>query len=339
MKRLKMMMLVVGLVGVLLFSGHTAIGAELTKLQVQMPWMVKVAEFAPYFLGIEKNFYSEEGLQIEILPSSGSAAAAKIVGAGKVPLGFVDAPVLLLARESGAQIIAVAAVLQRNTGAIFYMKGRGIKNLIDLKGKTVLSEFPSFRHPSLLALISNIGLNPEDEEDIKIVDFGGTAGGRVQALLNGQVDATTLNFFSVQDQSRMLKDNPDVGYFLFKDSGVDSISRVIMANEDFLKKNPAIVSKFVRGSAKAWEYALARPQETIRALRKYVPDMTDSQEKLELDSFEASRPFLKSPQTQDKPRGWMSEKDWTRTQDIFLKAGMLKKKEPIGTVFTNKFIQ
>lgn len=73
-----------------------ALQTNLTPLSLQLNWNPN-AEHAPYFLGRDLGFYAEEGIELEILPGQGSAAAAQLVGTGSSQFGVAVADALVIA--------------------------------------------------------------------------------------------------------------------------------------------------------------------------------------------------------------------------------------------------
>lgn len=318
----------------MLICGFPAWGmsAELTKVRVQMDW--DPTEVHPgYLLAKDLGFYAQEGLDVEFLPGRGSALVASIMAVDKAQMGFIDAAVLLSAKEKGVPIKAVAATLESNPLAVFFLKENGISSPKDLKGKNFLSEFKSFRHYHLLALLNKAGLSAED---LTILDFSGSTGARLQILFSKKVDAVACNSFSAYYKETRLENVPGFGRFLFRDFGVEAINKVVAARIDFAKENPKIVSGFLKASAKGWKYALENTKDAARALVKYSDGV--SSEKIFKEGFEAMIPFIKSAETQKLPWGFMSSRDWQETQKVFVETGLLKKKMPLEEIFTNEFL-
>src|SRR5260370_4685595 len=50
----------------------------LDKFQFRLNWTL-YGEHAPFFVALDKGFYKEEGLEVEILESSGSTTVAQLV--------------------------------------------------------------------------------------------------------------------------------------------------------------------------------------------------------------------------------------------------------------------
>jgi len=316
----------------LLFSWHVVGAAELTKVQVQMEWDPSPLHLG-YIVAREKGFYTEEGLEVEFLPGRGSTLVASIVGANKAPLGFIDTSVLLSAREKGLPLKAVAVSFRSNPTALVFLKKSGIKEPKDLKGKSILSDFKSYRHNHLLAFLSRVGLSPHE---ITIQDFSGGTGGRIQMLLSEKVDSTTIVLFDAFTKDGLVKDHEGIGYFLFRDYGIESISRTIVANEKFVKTSPETVRKFVRASAKGWEYAIKHPEESIQALVKFAPDLKEDMMRA---GWVAAIPFIKGKETQKQSWGYASLQDWEETQRVFVETGLLTGKTPVKDAFMNEFLR
>src|SRR5258708_34870498 len=58
---------------------------------------ISLGRHAPWYVALGKGFYKEEGLNVSILPSKGTADAIRSVATGTTEFGFIDIPSLVAA--------------------------------------------------------------------------------------------------------------------------------------------------------------------------------------------------------------------------------------------------
>ena len=66
----------------------------LEKFQFRLNWTL-YGEHAPFFVALDKGFYKEEGLDVEVLEGSGSTTVAQLVANMTNPIAYVDAATMM----------------------------------------------------------------------------------------------------------------------------------------------------------------------------------------------------------------------------------------------------
>ena len=189
----------------------------------------------------------------------------KLVAAGKAQLAVLDIHDLAIARQQGAEVVAVAALVQRPLAALVARGGRGISRPRDLEGRTVgVSGLPS--DPAFLkAIVRNDGGDPSKVEQVTI---GFSA---VTRLLSGRVDAAPVfwNAEGVVLRERGL----DTREFRVEDFGAPPYPEVVLvtSEETLEARRPAITRALlaidngiqeVRGHKRAAAMRVARAART-----------------------------------------------------------------------------
>src|ERR671925_173940 len=139
------------------------------------------AVHAPIYSAVREGRDREQGIRLEIRKPAGGPDALKLVSAGRVDLGVLDIHDLAIAREHGADLVAIGALVGRPLAALIARPG--IKRPRDLEGRTVgVSGLPS--DPAFLrAILEHDGA---DYSRVRQVTIGFAA---VSRLLTGRVDA------------------------------------------------------------------------------------------------------------------------------------------------------
>src|SRR4051812_31160465 len=162
-----------------------AVGAQAqtaTKVKIRLDWKGG-AQHAPFYLGKQRGYYKDEGLDLEVISGSGSSDTIKQVGSKAVEFGLVDALVLVQGAQQRVPAKSIAAYYQRTPIVLMSPQAKPINNPQQLRGDIKIgSKKGSATFQGLLALLAANGMTVEQ---IKLVDIGFG----VQPLLVKQVDA------------------------------------------------------------------------------------------------------------------------------------------------------
>src|SRR5690349_18194837 len=118
-----------GLAALLLCA--TAAQAE-DKVTYQLGW-IPTGEYAPYFAGVQKGFYREEGIDLVMSRGFGSGDTVKKVAGGGAMFGEADiSTVMLAAIREKAQVKCLMSEYTQSPHSVFVLESSGIKSLKDL---------------------------------------------------------------------------------------------------------------------------------------------------------------------------------------------------------------
>lgn len=93
-----------------------------------------------FFAAAGKGFYEEEGLDVDIQPSTGSYDTSVAVGSGRTDFGFADFNTMVTARAEGLKVKQLAAIHASSPFAVVTLPKYNINSFEDLKGKRVAGE-------------------------------------------------------------------------------------------------------------------------------------------------------------------------------------------------------
>src|SRR5262249_12426065 len=111
-----------------------------------------------YFIAIDKGWYREEGLEVEVLPGGPNVYAVQAVVSGVATLGVTDAQAAASARSQGLPMQVIGARLQKAPNAVVCHGEAGVNTPQDLVGKRV-GVTPKDR-PILDAALKFVGVDP-----------------------------------------------------------------------------------------------------------------------------------------------------------------------------------
>ena len=238
-------------------AAATVQAADDVKLQLQ--WVTQ-AQFAGYYVALDKGFYTAEDLNVTILPGGPDIAPPQVLAGGGADAMLNWMPSALAAREKGLPVVNIAQPFKSSGLMLTCWKDTGIKSPADFRGKTIGVWFYGNEYP-FLSWMSQEGISTEGGDDGVTVL---RQGFNVDPLLQRQADCIstmTYNEFGQVLDAGVSED--ELITFKYENQGVATLEDGIYALEDNLQ-DPAFADKmvrFVRASMKGWKYAEANPAE------------------------------------------------------------------------------
>src|ERR1700742_4300485 len=83
------------------------------KATLLLNWYL-YAEHAPFFLGKERGYFEQEGIDLDIQEGRGSVPTVQAVAAGTATFGYADIASILKAADKGAPVLVVGVLLQKS---------------------------------------------------------------------------------------------------------------------------------------------------------------------------------------------------------------------------------
>lgn len=285
---------------------------------------------APFSLAVQRGYYRDVGLDVEIAQGQGSGTTLQTVGSGADDIGLCDAAVALLGISAqDIPVILVSVYLQSNVVGLIYGPKSGFTgDLKSLRGRPVISSVGAADLTLLKPALATAGMT-SDDVDLRLVDFNA----RIPMFL--QTPEALLTGFAAGDFLRARLKGADVTYKPYSDYGVIAYSTGMIVRRQTAEKDPDLVRKLVAASAKGWRDAAADPETAVQSGLKLFPDLDAQQVRESLKIVLASQ--LHTPATEGHPIGWSAASDWQKMIDTMTKyAGM--KPKPADYYYTNRFI-
>jgi NitT/TauT family transport system substrate-binding protein len=241
----------------------------LTKVVFSLDF-IPLGRHAAWYAAVAEGYFKDEGLDVSIIPSQGTAQVIQAVEAGTANLGFIDVPGLVLARGNGSKIKMVAVNYQKAPYAIFSLDpGANVTTAKQLEGLTLGSGAGSFTPKVIAGFMAQKGLDPNK---LSIANVAPPA--RAGALLTGKVPAIEFFVMSQPGLEKGAKDaNAQLRTFLLGNHGLELYANGIAATEDYLAKNPDVVKRFVRAALKGWKFTFENPAKAAADQIKFVPSL------------------------------------------------------------------
>ncbi|WP_419765458.1 MAG: ABC transporter substrate-binding protein [Arcobacter sp.] len=233
------------------------LSADNKKITLQLNWLNQF-QFAGYYVAIEKGFYNDVGLDVNIKEFTTNTDLVESIKNADADFA-VGRSSLLIEKINGKDIVGLAAIFQKSPLMLLVKKDSNIKSVKDLKNKKIMITADAGYSASILAMLSANGLNQNDyiamEHSFDIDD-----------LIEGKVDAMASY---LSNEPIILKDK-GIEYRVFhpKDYGFYFYSDILFTSSKFIKNNPKLTKDFYEASIKGWEYAFENSAETAEIIYK-----------------------------------------------------------------------
>ncbi|PXW82160.1 NitT/TauT family transport system substrate-binding protein [Ruegeria sp. P4] len=230
------------------------------EVKLQLKWVTQ-AQFAGYYVALDKGFYEEEDLDVTILPGGPDIAPTQVIAGGGADVTVEWMPAALAAREKGLPLVNIAQPFKSSGMMLTCWKDTGISEPADLADRTLGvwffgNEFPFMSWMGKLG-ISTEGKGPEGVEVLK-------QGFNVDPLLQRQADCISTMTYNEYWQVIDAGVTPEeLLTFKYEDQGVATLEDGLYVLEDNLSDEAFAdkMERFVRASMKGWKYAESNPDE------------------------------------------------------------------------------
>ncbi len=239
--------------------------AKPDHVTLMLNWYV-YSEHAPFFLGKEKGYYAQEGIDLDIQEGRGSAVTAQAVAARSADFGYIDVTTMMKAASKGAPLKSIGVLLQTTPMAVMGFTEKNIRTPKDIVGRTVATtpgDSPSQIWPLFLKVNH---ISPD-----QFTTIAGDAKTKLNAVISGQADVI-LGYVMDQNIKMIDATHKPVTLIRFADSGINLINSGIIVNTEFLKEHADVARRFMRATTRACEEAEKNPEAAVDAMLKEKPD-------------------------------------------------------------------
>lgn len=305
--------------GLILSSGLQ--GVDVAHITLMLDWLPN-PNHVPLYVAEQEGFFEEAGLDVEILIPLNPSDPVKYVAAGRFDIGVTTGMNLIIARDAGLPLKAIAALIQHPLGGLLALKGRGIARLEDLRGKKIGYSLEPEEPILWREMLGCVGLRPQDYELIN-VGFN-----TVSALLSGAVEA--IGAFRNYEKIVVELQGQETAFFPMEEYCIpDSYQLVVVANEQVINGRPEPLRTFVEALNKGIGLTLYDPNRALDIFFAANPELEDE---LNLRSFLATLLYFQgSPCVNDPGR-------WSKLQDFLFSEGLIEQKAELEELFTAEFL-
>jgi NitT/TauT family transport system substrate-binding protein/putative hydroxymethylpyrimidine transport system substrate-binding protein len=219
------------------------------------------AAHAGIYAAVSHGYDRQAGITLRVIPPPSPADSIKLLEAGRVDFSVLDIHDLAIAREHGAHLVGVMAIVEQPLAAVIAQPQ--VRSPAALQGKTVgVTGVPS----DLAVLGSTVRGAGGDPRRVKTVTIGGNA---VPDLLAGRVAAATA--FWNDEGVALQRARPGFHVFRVDRYGAPSYPELVLCvRRSTLTRNPSIVRTVVRVLERGYLFTIAHPSTSAKDLEDQV---------------------------------------------------------------------
>jgi NitT/TauT family transport system substrate-binding protein len=302
--------------------------APRTKVVIRLTWKVK-GEYAPLYVALQKGYYANEGLDVELAEGSGSETVVKLVGAGTENIAYGSATVVGEAVNQGMPVEVVAIYQPEIPMALASFPDLALATPKDLEGKRLgISTGEAFGN----MLEPFARLNGFDVSKVTVVRMENSA--RNLQFLVRKLDVTTI---FLNNELPLFEKRVGVKFNVLKvaDFGLKLLGSSFIVNSNFARNNPELLRKLLRATAKGYLDAKLDPRAATLIMDRYMTakidqDVLEQQIKATLDA---------TPMVEGKPIGWQSDAAWMANLQLLKVTNAIRDIKDLRTYYTNDYLR
>ncbi len=304
--------------------------SAMDKVKFALDW-IPYGKHAMYYVSIDKGFWKDAGLDVQMTRGFGSGDTVKRIASGTDDFGFASVGNMIAAMSRGAKLKMVGMIHDKTLETLATLEGNKITKPSDLEGKTIGSPeanaarviFPAFAN-----------INKFDDKKVKWINM--TVPATTPSLLAGRVDAILIFYTekpTVDAASKKVGKKPL--YMLFADHGMATYGNGLMVSENTLKNKPDLVKRFLAATYKGVAWSVENPQEAVDIFIKHNPAISPD---LARKHFDIAVDSLLSKNALKEGIGHMTKPRMVFTNDLITKHMKLPKMTAVEDVYTNEFL-
>ncbi len=301
-------------------NGNDKEEAEVEDVKLILNWFPK-SQHGGVYTAMENGTFKENGLNVTIEPGGPQVSSVQLVASGQAQFGLAHADQLIIAKNQGIDLVAVATAMQGSPQAFMFHKGHGITDFEELNGKKVYVQ-PGITYWDFLK--SKFDLSKAEELAYT---------GQNTNFINDKESATQA--FTTSEPFFLQKEGIETETKLLSDAGYDPYNVVLYVTKDYYESNKETVQKFVTSFVDGWN-AYKDSSETINEIiQKDNPDIA-----LDALAFEAEtqKEFVYGGDAAEHGFGYMSEERWATLIEQLHDLGLLNETFDATEIFTTEFL-
>ena len=233
---------------------------DLQEISVVLDWYPN-AIHAFMYVAMEKGYYAEEGLKVNIQFPANDNDALSLVAAGKSDIGiFYQQDVITTRTNQGVPIKSIGAITQKPLNILLSLADKNIKEPTDLAGKTIGYAGTDLSAALVKYMMETAGVAYDEN---KLINVGFDL---MSSMTTGNVDAT-IGCMVNHEVPQMIEEGFEVNYFMPDDYGVPTYYELLfLTNDSIAAESPEMLAAFLRASEKGFKDMQANPESALKIL-------------------------------------------------------------------------
>lgn len=294
-------------------------------LNVRLQWYPH-AQFAGYIVALKKGFYEDEGINVNLLPAGPDIKPTTTVANGTDDIGIGVPNQIITARANKVPMTIIAQIFQDSPNRYVLKAENRIDSLQELKGKKV-GLWLGGDEAEFISMLASVGLKSNDVQIIP-QEFSVTPFLQDNYVLS---QVTTYNELILINNQGYLGDKLQV--LSPKDFNSAILGDVIFCMDWLIANRKEELVKFLRASIKGWQFTIENPEEALKIVLDYNPELDgDSQRQ----TLKAIIDLVSSGPAIDNGIGYMNPAEYKNIQRILVQSGQIPEEVNISAPYSTE---
>jgi len=218
------------------------------------------AQFAGYYVALDKGIYARHGIDLNILKAGPGQSPVQALKGGTADFAALWLTTAIQHRSNGMELVNLAQIIQRGSMMLISKKTAGIRTIADMNGKKVGLWGGDLSIPPR-ALFAKYSIK------VREVPLSHT----VNLFLRGGIDVTSAMWYN--EYHTILNsgvDYDELTIISLNEQGMNFPEDGLYTLATTLRKDPALAEAFVNASMEGWRYAFDHPDEALDIVIKYM---------------------------------------------------------------------
>lgn len=237
------------------------------KVTLLLDWFIN-PDHGPIIVAEELGYFSDQGLEVEIIPPADPSAPPKLVAAGQGDIAISYQPSQHLQVAEGLPLIRVGTLIATPLNCLLVVKDGPIQEISQLKGGRIGFSVAGIEEAVLTAMLDRHGVGLDEVEMVN-VNFSLSP-----SLMSGQVDAV-IGAYRNFELNQMEIEGVEGRCFYVEEEGVPTYDELIyVTNPDRMDKDQ--IRRFLRATELATQYIVNNPDKSWELFKNYAPELDDA---------------------------------------------------------------
>ena len=242
-------------------------GAAAETLTLLLDWFVN-PDHAPIFVALEKGYFTEAGIDLDVVAPADPNDPPKLVAAGQADLAISYQPQLHIQVDEGLPLSRIATLVATPLNTLLVLDDGPIATLADLKGRTIGFSVGGFEDALLRAMLEPHGIRMED---VTLVNVNFSLS---PSLLSGQVDAVIGAYRNFELNQMDLEGRPGRAFYV-EEHGVPPYDELIVVARPDRQDDP-LLRRFVDALERGVQFLVNHPEESWRLFLRGRGELDDA---------------------------------------------------------------
>ena len=293
---------------------------------------IRVAEvthsifYTPQYVAHALGYFEEEGLDVEIILTSGADKVTAAVLSGDVEIGFCGSEATLYVYNQGEEdyLVTFAGLTKRDGSFIVAREKYDNFTLNDMKGKTIIGgRIGGMPEMTLEWTLKEAGIDKNDLTIDTSIAFASMSG----AFIGG-----TGDFVSLFEPTALQLEKQGYGYVVASLGELGGVVPYTAYNsrKSYIEENPDVIEGFTKAIQKGLDYTHSHSSSEIaEVISDYFPDTSKNDLEIIVQRYKDIDSWFDTT--------YINENDFNHIQEIAENASQLDKWAPFDKLVDNKY--